>query len=405
MGRINVKDPSQLAGAETLEKYGRKGFKAKMSGGQVVTEKTHYQGGVYEQAKLTKNEDENTGKLLEVPARALVGVGHALGGVMGFHSKPLSESFKKVKEVYNDPNKPVISGMKPVRAVVGVAGTVLTAGLLPALSKDFRDATINPVIYGKAEETVWFKSDEVENTEHIGYRPKQKNSVQEYARRLMAEKSPLVRQIGGHMVILENRRHGRSSFIFIPNGNPDEATSIKYWRTKDGSAITNPKDQWIAIQKYCHAIDQVKTDFDKDATDMAKKVIEFKNSQEPDPTLHISIEDQKKVDHYKEKLKKRANIVVLGSTEARFFSKVDPNKSNMASYMAGTRVAYSKDTQKAIEKAEGTSMEDKQNLRGDTPFSEKEPTDTDTMPASHFSKTDWEDEQDLLDPKGKVGTP
>lgn len=89
------------------------------------------------------------------------------------------------------------------------------------------------------------------------YDPADKSSIQTFLKdpRVLAN----MKEKGGHYIYPDE---GRSSFIFIPNGDFSQAKSIKVTNGKSKDLIQNPKDLEMCISKFATAFNQVENNWE-----------------------------------------------------------------------------------------------------------------------------------------------
>ncbi len=138
------------------------------------------------------------------------------------------------------------------RYTAGALGTILTLGTANA-SKTFRKETWK----ASSEKSTIILSDEpCETPKHLGYNPYNRNTVRTFVRQLKAQEPGdrsheiLQAKKSADQYILEKGIKEFSSFIYLPNGDPSKAVSIRVSKAKNGKKVS-VHELRIAAESYC----------------------------------------------------------------------------------------------------------------------------------------------------------
>src|ERR1700722_3296325 len=307
-------------------------------------------GTDYKKKKYEKVTDYKVGKI----PRALPGVvGYGLLGVAGSvlsigiapalslagKSKFLKNTFgkaaKTVEKVKKMKNEPLIGG-RTALTTLGILGGPLN------FIQSWKDNTTNLGMDGKVEKTVFVKSDEEEDIHHLKYDPKDrpsssKMSIANYAKKLASEGSPDVRQINGHLVIRErSRKGGITSCIFVPNGDFDKATSIRQ-NKPDGTPLTNSDEHWRAINDLCGLYDKVESELDKESERIAISMVKEKRSEDDEHTEELTPEEKAEVKELQKAVRSQFKFFVISpdNQHIRVYGDIDRNETKTNSFRTG----------------------------------------------------------------------
>lgn len=181
--------------------------------------------------------------------------------------------------------------------------------------------------------------------------------------RAQANRMKLV-EAHGHYFMTEERRDGRTSFIFVPNCDFSKATSYNIAYTKNGAPICNHDALLRYVDDFCAAYGEINEKWEKEAYKIALRIA----TQDPD-------KDENDEEYLKELTRKviesRGAIVLSPKGEhVRIYSKgADPNTVNTNSYFSGVLIDLSGGAKKQWKDNHNSNRSEyKKDLEGNKPF-------------------------------------
>ena len=241
-------------------------------------------------------------------------------------------------------------------------GGVAMAPLL--LSKNFRDDTINPAIYGKAEEKMFVqiepkKQDDKKLKKQLGYIPNDRATIRAYLKQ--PEIRAKLQSANGHLFLPEERRIGKdgiSSFIFVPNGDFSKAQSKVICKGKTGGPVTNHEELLTDIRDYVAA----HSDIEKGIDEAAEKIAKFMNKKKKEGEDGYVTVDM---------IKARMGPLLIdpANGEMRILPRTLGLNTDATSYRVGSKITVNEGTQKAWNRLHNSNLtEHKASLKGEKPF-------------------------------------
>lgn len=290
---------------------------------------------------------------------------------------------------------------EPLKGKIGMAkriglGAVGLLGTVANISKDFRRATLETAWNGRAEEKVLYNKTDPMTEERraeatdgrsrnaleqrLGYDPKNRASIKAYLERPEIRKQ-LLSDGNGNYMLPEHRRDGTSSFLFVPNGDFNKATSIKISTASSGEQLKGAEFHKAMLTYGSQYEDMIKGR-DQKADELAVQLGKKRGLNDD------QIEAQK--EELKKKVLKHMHIAVISpkGNHTRFYSSnVDPNAKDIfgrrayANSLTGTRIDWSDSTKKDVAQTWKKGPEDK--LTKERPFENGPPE-----PAPHREDED-----------------
>ncbi|MCH9627313.1 MAG: hypothetical protein S4CHLAM2_09490 [Chlamydiales bacterium] len=174
--------------------------------------------------------------------------------------------------------------------------------------------------------------------QRLGYDPKNRASIRAYLERPEIRRELL--ESNGNYMLPEHRNAnlGISSFLFVPNGRFEEATSIKIHDAKTGQPLKG-KEFTRAMYSYSSQHVDLMKGIDEKADKWADKLI----------ANHPSLSKEKAKEIVKKSLREGIIVLDFKGGHTRLYPRdLDPNKySDLTGFfgsMKGTRISWSKGT-------------------------------------------------------------
>lgn len=408
-------DTSHLSDREKIfneEQVNEHGYRVPVAQGS-----KHFWGRKMDQVKYVKESDLKIGGLVR-EAGGVLGSVLTLGMLPAFSKDFREATFKKgwkeMKEGESFGER--IIGGRTVRGIIGAIGTVGTFGFA-LLSKDFKRETFDAVGSGEVAKVAFFENkdnqaEDVQATDgqkekvrqkypglleflgsdaasltdaeakdilHLGYSPVLPKTMQwlfHHTNPKSAENRSKLRSISGNEYMIERRRDGISSFIFIPKGDPEKICSVTISHTasgKKGEAVTDEHELLRSISNFCDAHADIEEGWKEESEKIAMTLAK-RDGKDEDPSY---------IENLRKEIYKRKAIIVLSSKDlhARIYSDtVDRNRTDTGSFRTGTYVGLKDDTKKSMDTTHNKNLtEHKKKLKGDNLFPESGHT-SDTPP-------------------------
>lgn len=289
------------------------------------------------------------------------------------------------------------TGEKVAATLVGGIATVGTVCVAPFL--DIFHEKITSKVLGKDEDTAYFEVDEtVRNAKDpqknplydkrfdirdidavdareeatFLYDPNKPATVVQYINRPGVRRE-LRQGKGGHLYLIEKRRPGVSSFIFVPKGEYSKAVSVLLWNAETGGKLTNEDQIEQAVQSYCASFEAIEKGWSEEAEKLAPRLIKLQNKDKSEEELEQLVKDPTKVEAWKKTImsRRRTTVLDLANHRARIYAKVDPNVTKTDDYETGVTISFDEELTKDINKIHG--LTGKEDLKGERPFREPLP--------------------------------
>lgn len=117
------------------------------------------------------------------------------------------------------------------------------------------------------------KADKITNKRVLQYDPTDKVSIKAYLER--PEIRANLQEEHGNYYLLEERRAGEgiTSFLFVPSGDFEKATSVKVWNAQSGKPLENTEQLRRAVRSYCVVYHAVEKGWDTEAQTLLDELV------------------------------------------------------------------------------------------------------------------------------------
>lgn len=303
-----------------------------------------------------------------------------------------AEHYKK-DDPYSTGGKVLLAGVTAIMTVAGLG--------IPLAFPEFRKNT-TAHIFGKDEETVYFEVDQAvqdskdpkvnplydkrfdirdvdaldaKGNKTFLYDPNVPSTVVDYINRPEVHRE-LRQGKGGNLYLIEKRRPGVSSFIFVPKGDYSKAVSVLLWNCETGGKLTNEDQIDQTAQSYCASSEHIEKEWEKGVEEkLVPSFIKLRNKGKSDEELEVLLKDPQEIEVCKKIImsRRRTTVLDLANHRARIYAKVDPNVTKTSDYETGFSISFDEDLTKEINKIHG--LTGKEDLKGERPFREPLPKD------------------------------